>query len=117
MLPMADRELTILRTAVVLVLLGTVVVPIWAEETQDVMREKERTARIQELQRERANVESELRLLQSMPEGVSRSTVPRSEFSDQPTRNMKESLEWVPGVSMRQGSSGRDWQLSIRGSK
>lgn len=115
--PISDRELTILRTTVVLVLLGTVVAPIWAEETQDVMREKERTARIQELQQDRAKIESELRLLQSMPEGVSRSTVPRSEFSDQPTRNMKESLESVPGVSMRQGSSGRDGQLSIRGSK
>jgi outer membrane receptor for ferrienterochelin and colicin len=117
MLPISDRELTILRTTVVLVLLGTVVVPIWAEETQDAMREKERTARIQELQQDRAKIESELRLLQSMPEGGSRSTVPRSEFSDRPTRSMQESLEPVPGVSMRQGSSGRDGQLSIRGSK
>lgn len=115
--PMSDRGLTILRTTVVLVLLGTVVVPIWAEEAQDAIREKERTARIQELQQERATIESELRLLRSQPEGVSRSTVPRSEFSDRPTRNMKESLESVPGVSMRQGSNGRDGQLSIRGSK
>jgi outer membrane receptor for ferrienterochelin and colicin len=115
--PMPDRRLTVLKTTALLVLLGTVVAPIWAEETQDAIREKERTARIQELQQDRAIIESELRLLQSMPEGVSRSTVPRSEFSDQPTRNIKESLESVPGVSMRQGSSGRDWQLSIRGSK
>ncbi len=105
------------RTIVVLILLGTVVVPVWAEEKQDAMREKERTTRIQELQRERTNIESELRRLQSQPEGTARSTVPRSEFSDQPTRNMKESLESVPGVSMQQGASGRDVPLSIRGSK
>ena len=94
-----------------------VAIPVWAEEKQDVMNEQERTARIQELQRERANIESELRRLQSQPEGTTRSTVPRSELSDQPTRSMKESLESVPGVSTGQGSSGRDVEISIRGSK
>lgn len=106
-----------MQTTMALVFLGTVVVPGWTEEKQDVMREKERTARIQELQRERAKIESELHRLQSQPEGTARSTVPRSEFSDQPTRSMKESLESVPGVSTRQGSSGRDIPFSIRGSK
>jgi hypothetical protein len=95
-------------------LLGMVALPVWAEEKQDMMNKKERTARIKELQRERAKVEDELRQLRSQPEGTARSTVPRSEFSDQPTKNMKES---VPGVSTRQGSSGRDAQFSIRGSK
>ena len=75
--------------------------PVWAEEKQGVVSEQERTARIQELQRDRAKVESELRRLQSQPEGTARSTVPRCEFSDQPTRSMKESLESVPGVSAR----------------
>ena len=97
--------------------LGMLAIPVWAEEKQYVVSEVERAARIQELQRERAKVESELRRLRSQPDGMARSTVPRSEFSDQPTRSMKESLESLPGVSARQGSSGRDVQLSIRGSK
>ena len=97
--------------------LGCVTAPGWANENQAVMSESARTARIQELQRDRAKVERELRQLRSQPEGTARSTVPRSEFSDQPTRSMKESLESVPGVSARQGSSGRDVPLSIRGSK
>ena len=115
--PMSDQGLRLVRAAMVLVLLGTVVVPGWAEEKQDVVSEAERTARIRELQRERAQIESELRRLRSQPEGTARSTVPRSELSDQPTRSMKEFLESLPGVSARQGSSGRDVQLSIRGSK
>ena len=114
---MSDQGLKMVQAAMLFGFLGMVAMPVWAEEKQDIMSEKERTAQIQELQRERAKVESELRRLRSQPEGTTRSTVPRSEFSDQPTRSMKESLESVPGVSMRQGSSGRDAQLSIRGSK
>jgi outer membrane receptor for ferrienterochelin and colicin len=114
---MSDQRLKMVRAAMVFGFLGMIAMPGWAEEKQDVMRERERTARIQELQRERAKIESELRRLQSQPEGTARSTVPRSEFSDQPTRSMKESLESVPGASVRQGSSGRDAQFSIRGSK
>ena len=91
--------------------------PVWAGEKQEVMTEHDRTTRIQELQQARANVERELRQLRSQPEGTARSTIPRSEFSDQPTRSMKESLESVPGVSVQQGSSGRDIPLFIRGSK
>lgn len=114
---MSDRGLKMVRSAMVFAFLGMMAVPVWAEEKQDVVSDAERTARIQELRLERANVESELRRLQSQPEGTARSTVPRSEFSDQPTRSMKESLESLPGVSARQGSSGRDVQFSIRGSK
>jgi outer membrane receptor for ferrienterochelin and colicin len=114
---MSDRGLKMAQAAAMFGVLVMVAMPAWAEKEQDVMREKERTARIQELQRERATIESELRLLRSQPEGRARSTVPRSEFSDQPTRSMKESLESVPGVSMQQGSSSRDAQLSIRGAK
>lgn len=43
-----------MQTTMALVFLGTVVGPGWAGEKQNVMREKERTARIHELQRERA---------------------------------------------------------------
>ena len=114
---MSDRRSKIAQTAIVFGFFGIVAMPVWAEEKQGVMNEQERTARIQTLQRERANIEGELRRLQSQPEGTARSTVPRSEFSDQPTRSLKESLESVPGVSAQQGSSGRDAQLSIRGSK
>lgn len=114
---MADQGLKMMRAAIVLGLLGMVAMPVWAEEKQDVMSEQERATRIQGLQRDRAKVERELRQLRSQPEGTARSTVRRSEFSDQPTRSMKESLESVPGVSARQGSSGRDVPLSIRGSK
>lgn len=114
---MSDQGSKMVRAAVVLGLLGMVAMPVWAGEKQDVMSEQERTARVQKLRRERARVEGELRQLRSQPEGTARSTVPRSEFSDQPTRSMKESLESVPGVSVRQGSSGRDAEFSIRGSK
>jgi outer membrane receptor for ferrienterochelin and colicin len=114
---MSDQGLKIARTAMVFGFFGIVAMPVWAEEKQGVMNEQERTARIQTLQRERANIEGELRQLQSQPEGTARSTVPRSEFSDQPTRSLKESLESVPGVSTGQDSSGRDVPLSIRGSK
>jgi iron complex outermembrane recepter protein len=86
-------------------------------EVRPSLSESEREARIEELQRTRLKVEQELRQLHGQPEGVSRSSVPRSELSDQPTRSIKESLESVPGVVVHQGQSGRDVQLSIRGSK
>ena len=114
---MSDQGLKMVRAALVFGFFGMVAMPVWAEEKQGVMNEQERTARIQTLQRDRANIESELRRLRSQPEGTARSTVPRSEFSDQPTRNLKESLESLPGVSAQQGSSGRDAHISIRGSK
>jgi outer membrane receptor for Fe3+-dicitrate len=103
-----DHRCLVMQTALALVLLGTVVVPVWAEEKQDVTLEKERGARIQELQQEQARVEAELRLLRSQLEGTARFIVPRSELSDQPTRNMKDFLESVPGVSARQSSNGRN---------
>ncbi|NOS81680.1 MAG: Plug domain-containing protein [Nitrospira sp. CG24C] len=114
---MLDQGLTMVRAAIVFGLLGMAAPPVWSEEKQVMMNEQERTARIKELQRERTKVEDELRRLRLQPEGTARSTVPRSEFSNQPTRSMKESLESVPGVSARPGSSGRDMQFSIRGSK
>lgn len=114
---MSGQGLKMVRVVVMFGLLGMVALPVWAEEKQDVMSENERTARIQELQRERARVEGALGQLRSQPEGIARSTAPRSELSDQPTRSMKESLESLSGVSARQGSSGRDIPLSIRGAQ
>jgi outer membrane receptor for Fe3+-dicitrate len=102
-----DHRCLVMQTALVLVLLGTVVVPVLAQEKQDGTLKKERGVRIQELQRQRAG-EGELRLLRSQPEGTARSIVPRSELSDQPTRSVKDSLESVPGVCARQSSSGRN---------
>lgn len=90
MLLMSDQGLKMVQAAAMFGLLGMVGMPVWVGEKQDVMSEKERTAR---------------------------STVPRSEFSDQPTSSTKEPLESVPGVSARQGANGRDIPLSIRGSK
>jgi outer membrane receptor for Fe3+-dicitrate len=98
---MSDQGLEMVRAALVFGFLGMAAMPAWAEDKQGVMNKQERTARIETLQRERANIESELRQLRSQPEGTARSTVPRSELSDQPTRSMKESLESVPGVSTR----------------
>jgi outer membrane receptor for ferrienterochelin and colicin len=114
---MSDQGLKMVRVAMVFSFLNMVAMPVWAEEKQDVFSENEQTARIQELQRERTKIESELRQLRSQPEGAAWSTIPRSEFSDHSTRSMKEFLESVPGVNGRQGSNGRDVQLSIRGSK
>ena len=50
------------------------------------------------------------------PAGVKQSTVPRSEFTEQPTRHMRESLESLPGMTVRQGNGPRDFNISIRGS-
>lgn len=90
---MSNQELKLMQAAIVFGFLGIMAMPVWAEEKQDMMREKERTARIQELQGERGKIENELRQLRSQLEGTAWSTVPRSEFSDQPTRSMKEALE------------------------
>lgn len=72
MTPMLDRRMKIAQVTAIFGLLSIVAMPVWAEEKQGVMNEQERTARIQTLQRERANVEGELRRLQSQPEGTAR---------------------------------------------
>lgn len=50
------------------------------------------------------------------PEGIAFSATPRSETDSQPTRNMRESMESIPGVIVRQRNGPRDFQVSIRGS-
>ncbi|MGD9851906.1 MAG: TonB-dependent receptor family protein [Nitrospirales bacterium] len=50
------------------------------------------------------------------PEGISFSATPQSETELQPTRNMKEAMESLPGVVLRQANGPRDFSISIRGS-
>jgi iron complex outermembrane receptor protein len=53
---------------------------------------------------------------QKHPEGISLSATPRSEYDSHPTRQMRESLESLPGVIVRQANGPRDFSISIRGS-
>jgi len=56
------------------------------------------------------------RRLLKRPEGVTiTSTVP-TEYQNQPTRTMRESLESLPGVVIRQANGPRDYSISLRGS-
>ncbi len=50
------------------------------------------------------------------PEGVALSATPRSEADSQPTRHLRESMESLPGVVVRQANGVRDFNISIRGS-
>lgn len=53
---------------------------------------------------------------QKRPEGVSLSTTIQAETDSQPTRTMKESMESLPGIIMRQANGPRDFSIAIRGS-
>lgn len=53
--------------------------------------------------------------LQKRPEGVSLSATIPSETESQPTRTMKESMESLPGVVLRQANGPRDFSMMIRG--
>ncbi|MCC2640863.1 MAG: putative TonB-dependent receptor [Nitrospira sp.] len=50
------------------------------------------------------------------PEGMSLSATDQSETESQPTRTMKEAMESLPGVVLRQANGPRDFSISIRGS-
>lgn len=52
---------------------------------------------------------------QKRPEGVSLSATVPSETESQPTRTMKESMESLPGVVLRQANGPRDFSIMIRG--
>lgn len=52
---------------------------------------------------------------QKRPEGVSLSATVPSETDSQPTRTMKESMESLPGVVLRQANGPRDFSMMIRG--
>lgn len=56
------------------------------------------------------------RRVQKHPEGVTLTATPRSEYDSQPTRTMRESLEALPGVVVRQANGPRDFSISLRGS-
>ena len=88
---------------------------VWAGDGQAVGSDSARAQRIVELQNQRDRIQRELNQLNRQPEGLSQSTVPRSELSDQPTRTLKESMESVPGVASSPGAEGRSVDLSIRG--
>lgn len=53
--------------------------------------------------------------LQKRPEGVSLSETVPSETESQPTRTMKESMESLPGIVLRQANGPRDFSIMIRG--
>ena len=89
---------------------------LWAAEGPGGGSDSARSQRIEELERQRDRLQRELRQLKQQPDGVSRSSVPRSELSEQPTRTLKESMESVPGVAVSPGPGGRAVDLSIRGS-
>ena len=50
------------------------------------------------------------------PEGVTLTTTVPAEYQNQPTRTMRESLESLPGVVIRQANGPRDYSISLRGS-
>ena len=52
---------------------------------------------------------------QKRSEGVSLSATVPSETESQPTRTMKESMESLPGVVLRQANGPRDFSIMIRG--
>ena len=52
---------------------------------------------------------------QKRPEGLSLSATVPAETDSQPTRTMKESMESLPGVIMRQANGPRDFSMTIRG--
>jgi iron complex outermembrane receptor protein len=54
--------------------------------------------------------------VQKHPEGITLSSTPRSEYDSRPTRQMRESLDSLPGVITRQANGPRDFSISIRGS-
>lgn len=54
--------------------------------------------------------------IQKRREGMTVSSTLQSETDMQPTRTMKESLEALPGVILRQANGPRDFSISIRGS-
>ncbi|ULA59208.1 MAG: exported protein of unknown function, partial [Nitrospira sp.] len=53
--------------------------------------------------------------VQRRPEGLSLSATEQSETDSQPTRTMKESMESLPGVVLRQANGPRDFSMMIRG--
>ena len=53
--------------------------------------------------------------VQRRPEGLSLSSTEQSETEAQPTRTMKESMDSLPGLVLRQANGPRDFSMMIRG--
>lgn len=105
-----------------------------AQDTVSADQAVTRAERIKDLQAQAARIRSELAALKQTkgnktsaiakksptakkpPDGVTRSAVPREEFTEQPTRQVRESLESLPGMTVRQEGGPRDFNISIRGS-
>ena len=68
------------------------------------------------LEYELADVSIVSHRIQRRPEGISLSSTLPSETDSQPTRTMKESMESLPGIVLRQANGPRDLSISIRGS-
>ncbi|MEW6543447.1 MAG: Plug domain-containing protein [Nitrospirota bacterium] len=106
----------------------------WAQEASARDRAAARTERIKALQAQAARIQKELEAMRRVEvkekpaaarqgpptakplDGVTRSAAAREEFTEQPTRHMRESLESLPGTTVRQGDGPRDFNISIRGS-
>ncbi len=54
--------------------------------------------------------------VQRRPEGVALSATVPAETDSQPTRTLRESMESLPGIVLRQANGPRDFSMSIRGS-
>ena len=74
-------------------------------ESGKAMTTEERRQRERELRREVKRIQDELHALNREPTGVTKSVVPRSELTDQPTRTLRESMESTPSVAARRGTS------------
>ncbi len=87
-----------------------------------VVKEKDAAAQVQIEAKEDEALEYELsdisivsKRVQRRPEGISLSATLPSETDSQPTRTMKESMESLPGVVLRQANGPRDFSMMIRG--
>ncbi|MCS6264881.1 MAG: TonB-dependent receptor [Nitrospira sp.] len=95
---------------------GAVVTPVQAVQPTAVQESSASAAAEPIPQYELADVSIISDRVLKRPEGITLSATPRSETESQPTRNMRESLESIPGVILRQRNGPRDFQVSIRGS-
>ena len=113
--PLSRRKLIVAVCVTLGLGIGTGTMSAVAQSSAAPAAEVQRSQRMHELREKAARIKSELEALEA-PDGVMRSIVPRTELTDQPTRTMRESLESLPGVITRPGSTPRDLSISIRGS-
>jgi iron complex outermembrane receptor protein len=72
-----------------------------------------------DLQQQEVTVLQEISVVSSRinpePIGITRSTTPRSQMDNQPTKDFRESLENQPGIILRRRNGPRDFSIGIRG--